>query len=54
MDEELILLDSSMIVFILVIRDVFVSMTELPKNLGSKRAAFSSGIPDAGSMEFLL
>ena len=54
MDEEPISLDSSMIVSVLAIRDFFVSMTELPKNLRTKRAAFSSGIPDVNSMELLL
>lgn len=38
-------LDSSMIVSVLAIRDFFVSMTELPKNFLTNRAAFSSGIP---------
>jgi hypothetical protein len=38
-------LDSSMIVSVLAIRDFFVSMTELPKNFRTNRAAFSSGIP---------
>lgn len=40
-----------MIVSVLVILDFFVSMTELPKNLRTRRAALSSGIPEVSSME---
>lgn len=40
-----------MIVSVFVIRDFFVSMTELPKNLRTSKAAFSSGIPDVSSIE---
>ena len=54
MDEEPISLYSSMIFSVLTIRDYFVLMTELPNNLHTKRAAFSSGIPDVNSMELLL
>lgn len=41
-----------MIVSVFAMRDIFVSMTELPKNLRTKRAAFSSGMPDVNSIEF--
>lgn len=39
-------------VSVFAMRDIFVSMTELQKNLRTKRAAFSSGMPDVNSMEF--
>lgn len=41
-----------MMVSVFAMRDIFVSMTELPKNLRTKRAAFSSGMPDVNSIEF--
>lgn len=44
-------LDSSMIVSVLVMRDILDSMTELPKNLRTSKAALSSGMPEVSSTE---